>query len=76
MPLESSKNGGTEDTWLQLSLLNGLGLVPKDDVHKGAVILSCSAVGRLWDQKSLSSPRSAVKPMPEEGALARAWSCL
>lgn len=76
MPLESSKNGGTEKTWLQLSLLNRLELVPKKDVHKGAVTLSCSGAGGLWDQKSLSSPCSAVKPMPEEHALAHAWSCL
>jgi len=59
-----------------LSLLNGLELVPKEDVHTGAAAFSHSAAGGLWDQKSLSSRCSAVKPMLDEGALAHAWSCL
>lgn len=76
MPLEPSKNGDTEETWLQLSLLTGLGLVPKEDAHKGAVMLSCSVAERFWDQQSLCSPCADVKPVPEKSALAHVWSCL
>lgn len=56
MPLESSQNGGTEETWLQLSFLNDLGLVPKEDVHKGVVMLSCSAAGGPLGSTKLEQP--------------------
>lgn len=76
MPLEPSKNGDTEETWLQLSLLTRLGLVPKEVAHKGAVMLSCSAAERFWDQQRLRRPCADVKNVPEESALAHVWSCL